>query len=288
MDYKKIASNINAIREARGWSKDKLAKRTGISYTSVVNHTTDGQMSLESLAKYAGALGCTIGDLTDGFVNKEDFHMRDDITSYFPYNVAVLIMHPNLETPEDLSEARDLADHVYAPAVMESINSLTERERNVIIMRFDNMMTLEEIGKEFKVNRERIRQIEARALRKLRYPSRWKKWRKDTMDKAMKAEAECFVLKAENQVLREKLRTIKEAVGIKETPEEKYSEISLDDLEMSVRLYNILKRNSVRTLADLTTGWTKKRVYTTRNMGRRTADELLDILEKHSIFLPDE
>ena len=62
MDYKKIASNINAIREARGWSKDKLAKRTGISYTSVVNHTTDGQMSLESLAKYAGALGCTIGD----------------------------------------------------------------------------------------------------------------------------------------------------------------------------------------------------------------------------------
>ena len=58
----------------------------------------------------------------------------------------------------------------------EAMASLTERERNVIKLRFGlddgKTRTLEEVGKEFNVTRERIRQIEAKALRKLRHPSR--------------------------------------------------------------------------------------------------------------------
>ena len=56
------------------------------------------------------------------------------------------------------------------------LSTLTERERRVLILRFglDNgtPKTLEEVGKEFNVTRERIRQIEAKALRKIRYPVR--------------------------------------------------------------------------------------------------------------------
>ena len=63
----------------------------------------------------------------------------------------------------------------------EAMASLTERERNVIKLRFGlddgKTRTLEEVGKEFNVTRERIRQIEAKALRKLRHPSRSKKVR---------------------------------------------------------------------------------------------------------------
>jgi RNA polymerase primary sigma factor len=59
------------------------------------------------------------------------------------------------------------------------LGTLTDRERNVLIMRFGlrdgRLRTLEEVGKEFDVTRERIRQIEAKALRKLRHPSRRKK-----------------------------------------------------------------------------------------------------------------
>jgi RNA polymerase primary sigma factor len=59
------------------------------------------------------------------------------------------------------------------------LDTLTDRERNVLIMRFGlidgRLRTLEEVGKEFDVTRERIRQIEAKALRKLRHPSRRKK-----------------------------------------------------------------------------------------------------------------
>jgi len=61
----------------------------------------------------------------------------------------------------------------------EVLSTLTDREAKVLKMRFGlegkNPMTLEEVGKEFGVTRERIRQIEAKALRKLKHPSRRKK-----------------------------------------------------------------------------------------------------------------
>ena len=65
------------------------------------------------------------------------------------------------------------------------LQTLTPREAKVLSLRFGledgNPKTLEEVGKEFNVTRERIRQIEAKALRKLRHPSRSKKL-KDFLD----------------------------------------------------------------------------------------------------------
>ena len=59
------------------------------------------------------------------------------------------------------------------------LDSLSHRERKVLGLRFGledgRSRTLEEVGREFQVTRERIRQIEAKALRKLRHPSRSKK-----------------------------------------------------------------------------------------------------------------
>jgi RNA polymerase primary sigma factor len=63
----------------------------------------------------------------------------------------------------------------------EVLNTLTPREKKVLVLRFGledgRNRTLEEVGKEFNVTRERIRQIEAKALRKLRHPSRSRKLR---------------------------------------------------------------------------------------------------------------
>ena len=59
------------------------------------------------------------------------------------------------------------------------LKELSDRERRVLLLRFGledgRARTLEEVGKEFNVTRERIRQIEAKALRKLRHPSRSRK-----------------------------------------------------------------------------------------------------------------
>ena len=63
--------------------------------------------------------------------------------------------------------------------IAKLLDTLAEREQRVLILRFGlkdgRSRTLEEVGKEFNVTRERIRQIEAKALRKLRHPSRSKR-----------------------------------------------------------------------------------------------------------------
>lgn len=86
----------------------------------------------------------------------------------------------NKSNPNVLSDKRtpDISynDTKCKESIKDILLSLTERESEVIRMRFgigkNTEHTLEEIGKQFDVNRERIRQIEARALRKLRHPSR--------------------------------------------------------------------------------------------------------------------
>jgi RNA polymerase primary sigma factor len=69
--------------------------------------------------------------------------------------------------------------------LVEVLETLSEREKKVLIMRFGlddgKSKTLEDVGKEFNVTRERIRQIEAKAIRKLRHPTRARKL-KDFVD----------------------------------------------------------------------------------------------------------
>ena len=101
----------------------------------------------------------------------------------------------SLETPIGEEEDSHLGDFIPdddAPApseaasfmllkeqLMEVLSTLTPREEKVLRLRFGlvdgRQRTLEEVGQEFNVTRERIRQIEAKALRKLRHPSRSKK-----------------------------------------------------------------------------------------------------------------
>ena len=83
---------------------------------------------------------------------------------------------------EDASEPSEAASFsLLKEQLMEVIDTLTPREKKVLELRFGivdgRTRTLEEVGKEFNVTRERIRQIEAKALRKLRHPSRSKKLR---------------------------------------------------------------------------------------------------------------
>jgi len=98
---------------------------------------------------------------------EEDSHLGDFIEDKVMPSPPDAVIHINLR--EQIEEA---------------LKSLTEREAKVLKMRFGlgdgNEHTLEEVGQQFKVTRERIRQIEAKALRKLKHPSRSKKLRSFT------------------------------------------------------------------------------------------------------------
>ena len=95
---------------------------------------------------------------------EEDSHLGDFI--------------PDEDVP---SPADAAANSMLKEQLAEELKTLTEREEKVLKLRFGledgRGRTLEEVGKMFDVTRERIRQIEAKALRKLRHPSRSKKLR---------------------------------------------------------------------------------------------------------------
>lgn len=84
-----------------------------------------------------------------------------------------------IEDDSALSPADSAAFSMLREELNTALESLTDRERQVVELRFGlrdgRARTLEEVGKEFNVTRERIRQIEAKALRKLRHPSRSKR-----------------------------------------------------------------------------------------------------------------
>ena len=72
-----------------------------------------------------------------------------------------------------------MASNLLKEQLLEILDTLTPREEKVLRLRYGlddgKPRTLEEVGKEFNVTRERIRQIEAKALRKLRHPTRSKR-----------------------------------------------------------------------------------------------------------------
>ena len=100
--------------------------------------------------------------------DEEDSHLGD------------FIQDDNVPVPADAAAFTLLKEQL-----VEVLNTLTDREQKVLRLRFGlddgRARTLEEVGKEFNVTRERIRQIEAKALRKLRHPSRSRKL-KDYLD----------------------------------------------------------------------------------------------------------
>ncbi len=104
-------------------------------------------------------------------IAKEPISMETPIGDDEDSHLGDFIEDTNMQSPVDVATVENLKE-----ATREVLSGLTEREAKVLRMRFGIDMntdhTLEEVGKQFDVTRERIRQIEAKALRKLRHPSR--------------------------------------------------------------------------------------------------------------------
>jgi RNA polymerase primary sigma factor len=107
-------------------------------------------------------------------IAKEPISMETPIGEDEDSNLGDFIEDTNIQSPVDAATNTGLQE-----AMQELLISLTPREAKVLRMRFGIDMntdhTLEEVGKQFDVTRERIRQIEAKALRKLRHPTRAEK-----------------------------------------------------------------------------------------------------------------
>ena len=123
--------------------------------SEVMNLPVERVREIQKISQEPVSLETPIGE-------EEDSHLGD------------FIQDENVPVPADAAAFTLLKEQL-----VEVLGTLTEREQKVLRLRFGlddgRARTLEEVGKEFNVTRERIRQIEAKALRKLRHPSRSRK-----------------------------------------------------------------------------------------------------------------
>ena len=149
------------VREQRNLLQELGQDPTPEQIAERMDMTPDKVREILKIAQEPVSLETPIGE-------EEDSHLGD------------FIQDDNVPVPADAAAFTLLKEQL-----VEVLSTLTEREQKVLRLRFGlddgRARTLEEVGKEFNVTRERIRQIEAKALRKLRHPSRSRKL-KDYLD----------------------------------------------------------------------------------------------------------
>lgn len=138
---KKTSHRLQQILE-REPSQEEIAKAMCVTLAKV--------RQMQDVSRHPMSLESPVGSEGDAFLG--DF-VEDE----------------NMPAPLELASHEMLRDHI-----VEALHRLTERERRIVVLRYGledgQFRTLEEVGREFGITRERIRQIEAKALRKLRTP----------------------------------------------------------------------------------------------------------------------
>jgi len=259
MDISKVGENIDAIRKARGWSKAELARRTGYSQMTVGKHTLDKgkSMCLETAVKYAEVLGCKLDDLVSNAIDPLKFECKTDIVNLYPYNVAVDAVWFDFDGPLSDEVRQETAYTVFVPGLFQAISELSEREQLVLNRRYEHGFTRDDMAAEFNVTRERIRQIEHKALRKLRALRNY--W-----------DVECIKQEVAAQARRQ--------IGNYNA----FGNMPISNLGLSVRAYNCLRRSGIDTLGKLSE-MTYDDFIKTRNLGRHSLEEILEKAHAYGI-----
>ena len=167
---------------------------------------------------------------------------------------------------------------------------LTQREADILHQRFQQGKTCAEIGKEYGLTLERIRQIKHNALRKLREPGRFVFLQKGVsgvidfeVDNAVeKLNAE----KQQKVVVEQQLGGIYNST-LKIMSLADVKSMELYELGLSTRSYNGLKRAGLNTLGDVEK-ITVKQLKCIRNLGKSSCEEIIGILNKFGITLRED
>ena len=151
-----------------------------------------------------------------------------------------------------------------------AMDSLKDKEQTALLLRYKDHMTLNDTGEQFSLSRERIRQILAKGIRKLRHPDRLKYIRDGLQGTVRKMEED-----------KRRIRESIEKNGVMET----LHLIGLEDCGFSIRAYNCLKRAGLTTLgeaADKVAG-DPAFIVRIRSLGMKSLIEVVDKLESYGV-----
>lgn len=178
-------------------------------------------------------------------------------------------------------------------------NKLTEREAKVIRSRYEDAMTLVETGHELGVTGNRIAQIEAKAIHKLRRANGWLRFGRNhwipimRIQKNIEAEAEIAIKHRVMVSLDDRMSSLRKYIqdAIKMEAKEHaqaHPDMSIQELDLSVRAYNCLKRAGIDTLDDIR-HLTEADLMNIRNLGVGGVREIKNKIKGYGFtLLPDE
>ena len=304
-DGKRLA----ALEERTGLSRTQLSLATGICITTLnaymSNKARPGLDSLVTLADFFAVpvdylLGrCTeeqaqavLGNYAEHFMTlrRAPYEAYLDagrrplrMTRYseyeapWPYNLASAICGE----PIDWIMGED-----NIAALEHALSVLNDRERLAVLLYYQHCKSLEDVGREFNVTRERIRQIIMRAVKKMQHPSTVRALHEGLHMSAKQDEAEAHLQYLEEQIdclerkLAERKAALHEACVEKGAVPEANTDLSTPviDLGMSVRSTNCLWRAGYDTLEKVITAAEAGKLKGVRNLGRKSLTEILAML----------
>lgn len=245
-------------------------------YATMCQYFREEQMPIDVLEEICRLLEADPRDMADSIITDSQYESAKNgaaarrhppaLIECYPANVLAAALGLDRDDPASNVE---LAGYDLRP--MYELDFLTERERQVISYRYFDKMTLDEVAAVYNVTRERIRQIEAKALRKIR--SRRNKW----------------VIYNKDEVYDNVKRAMEEIKAVIDGGEVTLSTQSADicTLDLSVRAYNCLRRAKIDTIQELiafdqnqaeefANGRYNMTWLGIRNMGRNTLKEVHD------------
>ena len=219
---------------------------------------------------------------------------REDISSQYPQNIFRQIFGDPID-PETAEEITPLLGDRGALEIGMVIANLSDREAEVLRLRYQKNKTYEELTEVFGVGRERIRQIEHKALRRMRKKTVMKllrmgvsAWMDELIEESAERIAEERIPKQVHQILTERLAWAEEKQNEKEAellrmardgemedPKVILAEnITVEEMELSVRSDNCIKRAGMNTAADIIAK-TYEEMSEVRNLGRKSLEEII-------------
>lgn len=343
MKYEWNPEPLNALIDASGISCNTMADNIGISVASLYHYrrgeTSPSVPALCALADYFAVpmdylIGRCTKEQTDAIMRDYAAHFmemrRASWESYletrrgipqqyigygyeapWPYNLLddLLAKKPygNRDKEEDFWG--DILTDSQALGLEQAIASLAVREQDAVKAYYHDGLNLEQVGNQFNVTRERARQIIAKAVRKLRHPSRFNliRYGADYKDKLISSNEKLAEIERETQELQARKEELtKQVHNLTCTRESILAEIcasaagmmdgsvqpkdgrkatgvvTLDEMELSVRSWNCLKRAGVNTLPDLVDKMKSGELVKIRNLGKRSILELLDKVKTYT------
>lgn len=192
-----------------------------------------------------------------------------EILAVWPYNLVDAIF----KTPTEDILTKDQID-----GLTNAIDTLSEREKKWIYLYYLDGLTLRQIGDIYSIGPERVRQVLAKAVRKLRHPSRAKAIQMG----AKLAAAEAYVTTKEAEIRGRTALITEQADALKAAEEalqrvfQPQWEFSIDELDLTTHSYNCLMRANIRTLSDLAEALEKGTAIRISMIGKKSLKEICD------------